>query len=107
MSIWSKGFWKATTERVVIGFASGMLGTLGSSAVNIVEVDFSQSLAIGAGSSLVVLLTAIVGTGTSGSPSPTGVEVPTATVVEKVQGTAVVAGPANTIVKPGNTVRSL
>lgn len=107
MSIWSPKFWKATAERVIVGFAAGALGTLGTGAVNVLEVDLAQAGAVGLGAALVTLLASIVASGTTGTLSLAGAEVPTVAVVEKAQGSVVVAGPANTIVKPGSTVRSL
>lgn len=105
MSIWSKGFWKATAERVIASTAGGALAVLGTELFNVTEVDAGGVMGVALGAGLVSLLKALVAGATNGTPSVASVETPSAAVVEKQIGRRVVAGPANELENPGSTVR--
>jgi len=107
MSIWSRGFWKATTERVVASIAGGALAVMGNELFNVLELDVAQTAGVALGAGLVSLLKALAAGATNGTPSVASVETPSAAVVERQEGALVKAGPANEREEPGSTVRAV
>lgn len=73
--MWSKPFWKATTERVVASVAGGALGVIGAGAFGVVEADWLAIASIGAGAGVVSLLKALASGYKDGNPSATNAEV--------------------------------
>ena len=61
--MWSKKFVLDTTERTIRTMAQALLGLLGSQAVAITTLDWSQMLSITLGAGIAAVLTAIVATG--------------------------------------------
>lgn len=108
MSVWSKGFWKGTVERVVASTAGAAVAALGSEMFNIVELDAMEVTGIALGAGLVSLLKALAATGLTGTASLVAAEVPSDSVVERVTPSeTVVAGPANDMKHPGHPIRKI
>lgn len=68
MSVFTKTFWRDTTERVVASAAGGALAALGADAVDVLQVDGLAVLGVAGGAALVSLLKALVAS-RIGSPS--------------------------------------
>lgn len=67
MSIWTRAFWKAATERVIASVAGGALAVLGADAFNVLDTDWQGIAAVAAGAGVVSLLKAVAaGAGGSG-----------------------------------------
>lgn len=58
--MFTKKFWKDTTERVVSSFAFAVLAVVGADGVNIVEIDWPGTLGIASAAALASLLKAFV-----------------------------------------------
>lgn len=75
--MWSKSFWKATTERSVRAAAAGVLGSwvVADGIVNAFNVNWVDAGGIAVGSAVFSLLFSLVGNGATGSgPSFTNAE---------------------------------
>lgn len=103
MSLWSKSFWVSTAERAITTFAFSAGGMFGTSALH--ELDFATIASASGAAALLSVLKAVGSLGVNGTASLAASEIPTAQVVEKREGDAVVAGPANDKVDPGDVVR--
>lgn len=62
-------FWKATGERSVRTFAQVLVGSLGLDTLGIINANWGEGLALGAGASALTVLTAVA---TSGGPEGPG-----------------------------------
>lgn len=106
MSMWTRGFWKATAERVIASTAGGALTVMGNELFNVLELDVQQTMGIALGAGLVSLLKSLA-TGTiNGTASASASEIPSDSVVEKVVDHTIVAGPANDMEQPGKPIRA-
>lgn len=72
--MWSKAFWKATTERVVASTAGGALAAIGADAFGVVEADWLGIASLGLGAGVVSLLKALAVGYKDGNPSAINAE---------------------------------
>jgi hypothetical protein len=73
--MWSKAFWKATTERVIASIAGGALGAIGAETFGVVEADWLGIASVAAGAGVVSLLKALAVGYKDGNPSAINAEV--------------------------------
>jgi hypothetical protein len=64
-------FWRATTERAVRTFTQTLIATLGLETAGVVEANWGDGLALGAGAALLAVLTAIATSGGTEGPGVT------------------------------------
>jgi hypothetical protein len=69
--MFTKAFWKATGERSVRTFAQVLVGSLGLDTLGIIHANWSEGLALGAGASVLTVLTAIATSGGTEGPGIT------------------------------------
>jgi r1t holin len=75
VSIWTKAFWRATTERGVRAFAWALSATLGGGALNIVEAPWRGALGVGAMAAVLSVLASLtVNQATGDGPALTSAE---------------------------------
>lgn len=68
MSVWTRAFWAATLERMLRGFAIGMLLVVGiEDRFNVFDADWSKALGYGLGGGLLALLFSLAGQAVSGN----------------------------------------
>ncbi|WP_431772173.1 holin [Streptomyces cucumeris] len=67
----TRGFWKATVERVVRTFAQAELALLGGDGLGILDVDWGQALSVGGLAAVLALLTAVASSGGAEGPGLT------------------------------------
>ena len=109
MSIYtSPAYWTATGERAVKTIAQTAVALLTTDTLGVLDVDWTQLASASALAGLVSVLSSIASAKISsdGSPSLAG-EVIESAVVERLDGTEVVAGPANDMIGEGAVVRVL
>lgn len=76
MSIWSRKFWKAATERAVKTFAQAEAALLIAGGTGILETDWTTSLSVSGMAAVVSVLTSVGSDAlTGGGPSLTSAEV--------------------------------
>lgn len=63
-------FWKATGERSVRTFAQVLVGSLGLDTLGIINANWGEGLALGAGASVLTVLTAVATSGGGGTEGP-------------------------------------
>jgi hypothetical protein len=64
-------FWKATGERSVRTYAQVLVGSLGLDQLGIVNANWSEGLALGAGAAVLTVLTAVATSGGTEGPGLT------------------------------------
>ncbi|MFG3090695.1 holin [Streptomyces antibioticus] len=69
--MFTKAFWKATGERSVRTFAQVLVGSLGLDTLGIINANWGEGLALGAGASVLTVLTAIATSGGGEGPGIT------------------------------------
>ncbi|MCP9209274.1 holin [Streptomyces sp. NEAU-Y11] len=67
----TRGFWKATVERVVRTFAQAELALLSGDGLGILDVDWGQALSVGGLAAVLALLTAVASSGGTEGPGLT------------------------------------
>jgi len=68
--MWSFEFLKAIAERAVKSFTGGIVAFWGTDVLNIVEADWGEASAIGAGAAVVSVLLSISSSAVTSSPGP-------------------------------------
>jgi hypothetical protein len=63
-------FFKATAERAVRTFAQALAATLGAGAVNILDVPWTDALAVSAGAAVLSILTSVAAGAVTSTPGP-------------------------------------
>lgn len=109
MSIYATAaFWTAAAERALKTFAQTAVALLGVDTFGLLDVDWTTTASAAGLAALISLLTSIgtAGVRSDGSLSLAG-EVIESAVVERLDGTEVVAGPANDMVGEGAVVREV
>lgn len=101
-------FWTAAAERSFKTFAQTAVALLGVDTFGLLDVDWTTTASAAGLAALISLLTSIATAGvrSDGSPSLAG-EVIESAVVERLDGTEVVAGPANDMQPTGIVVREI
>ncbi|MEV8431988.1 holin [Streptomyces chartreusis] len=64
-------FWKATGERSVRTFAQVLVGSLGLDTLGLINANWSEGVALGAGAAVLTVLTAVATSGGSEGPGLT------------------------------------
>jgi len=83
--VWTKVFWKASTERAIKTAAQVETVFLGADVLNVLSVDWEKAAGIGAGALLLSYLTSIASSAVTGDgPSLTNNEVLASSVPERV-----------------------
>ena len=68
--IWTKTFWKATAERAIRTAAQAAILVLGGEQINVISVDWVDTLGFAAGGAVLAVLTALVGSAVGGGDGP-------------------------------------
>ncbi len=101
-------FWKATAERAIKTTAQVLLGLLTADhIVGVLDVEWTQIGSVAALAALLSVLTSIASAQVGKGGPSLGGEIVESNVVERLDGTEVVAGPANDMVGEGAVVRVL
>lgn len=66
-----KAFWLATLERAIRTFAQVLVGSLGLDTLGLVNANWGEGLALGAGSAVLAVLTAVATSGGTEGPGLT------------------------------------
>ena len=74
MSIWTKTFWKAATERALKTAAQAAVLVIGADQVNVIGLDLATLGGFAAGGALLSMLTSIASVPFTGQPSLSGTE---------------------------------
>jgi hypothetical protein len=64
-------FWKATAERSVRTFAQVLVGSLGLDTLGLINANWGEALALGGGSAVLTVLTAVATSGGTEGPGIT------------------------------------
>lgn len=102
-------FWKATAERALKTAAQVAVALLSADhLLGVLDVDWQATGSATLLAALLSVLSSIASAKISSDGSPSlGGEVVASNVVERLDGTEVIAGPANDIVPTGDVVREL
>lgn len=105
--MFTRGFWKAATERAIKTVAQTGVALLTVDVTGLHDVDWPLTASAAGLAGLVSILTSLGFGLQDGTPSA-GTEVPTAAVAERVDSLGqVIAGPANDFATPGALVRRI
>lgn len=63
-------FWISTAERAIKTFAQALVALIGTSAMSIIEIDWSQMLGVAATAAVVSVLTSIASANFGKNPGP-------------------------------------
>lgn len=74
--MFTRAFWKDTTERVIASAAGGVLTVSGLDAFNVLDADWKSLLGIGLGTGLVSFLKALVASKVNDPESASLVDLP-------------------------------
>lgn len=74
MSMWTKAFWRATTERALKTAAQSAILVVGADQVDVIGLDFATLGGFAAGGALLSVLTSVASVSISGGPSMTDAE---------------------------------
>jgi hypothetical protein len=67
ITMWNRRYWAAVTERMLRGFAIGVLLVVGGNLFDVFTVDWPRALGFGLGGALLSLLMSLAGNVTSGN----------------------------------------